>query len=115
MKRYLERGVELSPEYYEALHFLGEYYYNINRPVDAYKYLKKAEKVYTNQPKFTRDEFYKKLVTIGKTYSIFGKRIFKELSPYFSSDLVKQSVFVNFESCQDLRKKYRLYPIIDSR
>ncbi len=72
MERYLKKALSLSPDYFAALHLLGEYYYDIKQPVESYSYLKKAIEVYGRQPDFTRDDFYKETEKIGKTYAVMG-------------------------------------------
>jgi len=72
MERYLQKALELSPNYYSALHLLGKYYYMTKEPVKAYQYLKKAMDHYPNQPAFTRDEFYKETENIGGTNKYLG-------------------------------------------
>ncbi len=71
-KRYIERALKLSPDYFDALNFMGEYYYNAREPVNAYRYLNRAVRSYGNQPSFTREDFYKGLSQIGKTYLLLG-------------------------------------------
>lgn len=72
MKRYLDKAISLSPDYFAALHLMGEYYYDINRPVDAYKFLNRAIKASASQPEFTNDDFYKETETVGKSYAVMG-------------------------------------------
>lgn len=71
-KRYLDKALDLAPGYYSALHLLGEYYYSTKEPVKAYKSLKSAVDNYGNQPRFTRDDFYKETEQIGKTNAYLG-------------------------------------------
>ncbi|HPF05298.1 MAG TPA: tetratricopeptide repeat protein [Spirochaetota bacterium] len=71
-KRYLDRALDLSPNYYSALHLLGEYYYSTKEPVKAYKSFKGALDNYGNQPWFTKDDFYKETEQIGKTNAYLG-------------------------------------------
>lgn len=68
MKRYLDKALDLSPKYFAGLHLMGEYFYNTNDPVSAYKYLKGATDNYYIQPEFTEDDFYRETESIGKTY-----------------------------------------------
>ena len=72
MKRYLEKALKLSPNYYSALHLMGEYYYETREPVKAYEYLNRAVRAYGNQPEFTRDEFYRENENIGHTHAVLG-------------------------------------------
>ncbi len=72
MKRYLDRALDLAPNYYSALHLMGEYYYSTKEPVKAYKYLREAVDNYGNQPQFTREDFYKETEQIGKTNAYLG-------------------------------------------
>ncbi len=67
MKRYLDKAIDLSPKYFAALHLMGEYYYNTNDPVNAYRFLKGATDNYPLQPDFTEDDFYRETESIGKT------------------------------------------------
>lgn len=71
-KRYLDKALDLAPGYYSALHLLGEYYYSTKEPVKAYKSLKSAVDNYGNQPRFTKDDFYKETEQIGKTNAYLG-------------------------------------------
>jgi tetratricopeptide (TPR) repeat protein len=68
MKRYLDKALGLSPKYFAALHLMGEYYYNTNDPVNAYRFLKGATDNYSLQPGFTEDDFYRETESIGKSY-----------------------------------------------
>ncbi len=70
-KRYLDKAVQ-TKDYFGALYLMGEYYYNIKEPVNAYKYMKMAEKAYSNQPDFTQAEFYKETESLGKMYAVTG-------------------------------------------
>ncbi len=70
-KRYLDKAV-LTKDYFGALYLMGEYYYQIKEPANAYKYLKMAEKAHSNQPEFTNAEFYKETESLGKMYAIKG-------------------------------------------
>ena len=72
VKRYLDSALDLSPEYYSALHLMGEYYYKTKEPVRAYRYLKDAVDNYGSQPQFTKDDFYKETEQIGKTNAYLG-------------------------------------------
>ncbi|HOO70814.1 MAG TPA: tetratricopeptide repeat protein [Spirochaetota bacterium] len=72
MEKYLDRALDLSPNYFGALHLLGEYYYFTNEPVKAYEYLNRAVNSYKNQPEFTLDDFYRETEDIGKTYAFLG-------------------------------------------
>ncbi len=72
MKRHLEKAVGLSPRYFSALHLLGEFHYKTKEPVEAYRLLNEAIKSYGTQPDFTRDDFYKEVVNVGKTHAMLG-------------------------------------------
>lgn len=72
VKRYLDRALDLAPNYYSALHLMGEYYYSTKEPVKAYRYLKEAVDNYGNQPQFTKEDFYKETEQIGKTSAYLG-------------------------------------------
>lgn len=72
VKRYLDRALDIAPNYYSALHLMGEYYYSTKEPVKAYRYLKEASDNYGNQPRFTKEDFYKETEQIGKTNAYLG-------------------------------------------
>ncbi len=72
MERYLQKALELSPNYFSALQLMGQYNYMRKRPVQAYDYLKKAQQYYTNQPPFTKEEFYKETESIANTNKYLG-------------------------------------------
>jgi len=72
MKRYLERALKLSPEYFSALHLTGVYHYSTREPVLAYRYLKNAADSYGRQPAFTREDFYSETEKIGETNAYLG-------------------------------------------
>ncbi|MFC1670324.1 hypothetical protein ACFL20_08010 [Spirochaetota bacterium] len=78
MKKYLltalegGHGMKSHPNYYGALHLLGEYYYYTREPVNAYKYLNKAINSYGNQPDFTREDYYGETEKLGRTYELLG-------------------------------------------
>jgi len=91
MKRYLDKALLLSPDYYGALHLTGEYYYITNNPVEAYENFKKAIKANQNPQDFTTDDFYKETESVGKTHALMGN-IF-----YYFFDKVK----VRFGSIED--------------
>jgi tetratricopeptide (TPR) repeat protein len=83
MKRHLEKALKLSPDYYGALHLMGEYNYLTNDMGRAYTYLRKALKAHDNQPAFTKKDFYRETEHIGHTHALMGN-IF-----YYSFDQVK--------------------------
>ncbi len=72
MKRYIDKALSLSPDYFSALHLMGEYYYRTKEPVQSYKFLKRAVEKYGNQPKFTRADFYSETESIGSTNTYLG-------------------------------------------
>lgn len=72
MKRYLDKALSLSPDYFSALHLTGVYYYSTREPVKAYRYLKKAADGYGNQPAFTKEDFYRETEKIGETNTYLG-------------------------------------------
>ena len=72
MERHLEKAIKLEPNYFAALHLLGEYYYDTRDPVKAYQNLDKATKAWNNPPEFTQDPFYKETEEIGHTYAVMG-------------------------------------------
>lgn len=72
MKRYLEKALKLSPEYYSALHLTGVYHYSTREPVLAYRYLKNAVDSYGRQPAFTKEDFYRETENIGETNAYLG-------------------------------------------
>jgi tetratricopeptide (TPR) repeat protein len=72
MKRYLERALKLSPDYFSALHLTGLYHYSTREPVLAYRYLKNAADSYGRQPAFTREDFYEETEKIGETNAYLG-------------------------------------------
>ncbi len=72
MQRHLEKAVDLSPRYFTALHLLGEFYYKTKEPVEAYRLLNEAIKSYGSQPDFTRDDFYREIINVGKTQAVLG-------------------------------------------
>jgi tetratricopeptide (TPR) repeat protein len=72
MKRYLEKALKLSPEYFSALHLTGVYHYSTREPVLAYRYLKSAADSYGRQPAFTREDFYRETEKIGETNAYLG-------------------------------------------
>ncbi len=82
MRRYLEKALKLSPDYYGALHLMGEYHYRTNDMGRAYSYLRKALKAHDNHPSFTREDFYRETEHIGHTHALMGN-IF-----YYSFDQV---------------------------
>lgn len=51
---------------------------------------------------------------LDATYAIFGERIAKEFEPLTTKSLEERSIFVKFTAFTDLRRKYRLYPLIGS-
>ncbi len=72
MKRYLEKALSMSPDYFSALHLTGVYHYSTREPVKAYRYLKRAADVYGNQPAFTKEDFYRETEQIGETNTYLG-------------------------------------------
>jgi tetratricopeptide (TPR) repeat protein len=72
MKRHLDKAVSLAPDFYAAHHLLGEFYFNTNDPVKAYKSLLKAEQSHKYPPEFTEEDFYYETESLGKTYAVMG-------------------------------------------
>ena len=72
MEKHLEKAISLSPNYFGALHLMGECHYRNNEPVKAYEYLTRALNSYDNQPEFTREPFYRETENIGKSYAVLG-------------------------------------------
>jgi len=100
MKRYLDKALSLSPNYFGALAVMGEYYYYIKEPVKAYECLTRAVKTHDNQPDFTRDEFYRETESLGKSYGMLGNIFYY----FFDKVRIKNDVLEDDIVDQDIEK-----------
>lgn len=114
MKRNLQNAIDLEPDYYEALHLLGEYHFSIKEPVKAYKYFNRALRAKLNPPDFTFDDFYVETESIGKTYSMIGSifyYFFDKVRYRFGDELEEDEAdqegdrLANFEIAQEKYEK----------
>ncbi|HOW82479.1 MAG TPA: tetratricopeptide repeat protein [Spirochaetota bacterium] len=106
MEKYLQKAIDLSPNYFGALHLLGEYHYFTNEPVKSYEYLNRAVNAHSNRPDFTLDDFYKETEELGKTYSIMGNIFY-----YFFDKLRYRYGDLEDEMIEDDKDKYLNYSI----
>jgi len=72
MEEYLNTAIRKEPGYFAALQLLGEYYYLVKEPVQAYRSFKKAIAVSSSPPEFTYDDFYYETESVGKSYAYIG-------------------------------------------
>lgn len=115
VKRNLLLAIEKEPDYLDALQMLGEYYYQTNEPVEAYKYFKRAIKANLSPPEFTQEDFYQPTEQIGKSYAMIGNifyYFFDKVRKYrFGDDLEDEApsneteILANFEIAKDEYEK----------
>ncbi|MBP9043108.1 MAG: tetratricopeptide repeat protein [Spirochaetes bacterium] len=96
-KRYIDKALSLAPNYYSALHLMGEYYYITKEPVKSYRYLKEAIDNYGNQPAFTREDFYKETEHIGKSNTYIGNIFYYFFDKVKSREGALEEEFANNE------------------
>ncbi len=112
-KRHLEKGVELSPNYFDALHLLGEYYYETREPSKAFEYLTRAINSHNLKPEFARDDFYRQRAALGNTYMLLGNifyYFFDKVKPTYGS-LKDELIESNMDKLQNMgiaRDKYEM-------
>ncbi len=72
MERFLEKAIDASPNYFDALHLMGKHYFRANQPVKSYDYLNRAIQSLSNPPEFTYEDFYRRTEEPGETYAVMG-------------------------------------------
>ncbi len=114
MENYLKKAIAEEPNYFGALHLLGEYHYEVKEPAKALGYLKKAEKSVNSPPEFTREDFYQETESIGKTYFYMGNifyNFFDRVKYRFGDDLEEREMDSDVEQMANFdiaREKYDL-------
>ncbi|MGV7930552.1 MAG: tetratricopeptide repeat protein [Spirochaetota bacterium] len=72
MENYLAKALKEEPNYFAALHLLGEYHYAVKEPVKAYAAFNRAIKASLSPPEFTFEDFYHETENVGSTYFHMG-------------------------------------------
>lgn len=72
MENYLQKALKEEPNYFAALHLLGEYYYAVKEPGKAFDAFKRAVKASLSPPDFTYEDFYFETENVGNTYFHMG-------------------------------------------
>ncbi|HSV95746.1 MAG TPA: tetratricopeptide repeat protein [Spirochaetota bacterium] len=100
MEQHLITALEKEPNYFAALHLLGEYHYAVKEPGKAYAAFNKAIKAYPSQPEFTREDFYHETENVGSTYFYMGNifyYFFDKVKYRFGDDLEEQALDAEIE------------------
>ena len=96
MREYLKTAIKKEPNYFAAHYMMGEYYYLVKEPIEAYRSFKEAMNVYNSPPGFTDNDFYKETESLGKCYTMTGNLFyyfFDRLKPrYRYSDELEEVV-----------------------
>jgi tetratricopeptide (TPR) repeat protein len=106
MEKYLKRALDLSPNYFGALHLLGQYYYLINDPVRSYEYLNRAVNANAFQPEFALDDFYRETEDLGRTHMFLGNIFY-----YYFDRIRYRYGSLEDELIEDDRDRYLNYSI----
>ena len=114
MDNYLKKALKLEPNYFAALHMLGEYHYLVKEPVKAYEYFKKAVKASLSPPEFTFEDFYFETESVGKTYYYMGNifyYFFDKVRYRFGDELEEEELDADVEEQSNYeiaRTKYEM-------
>lgn len=114
MDNYLKKALKLEPNYFAALHMLGEYHYLVKEPVKAYEYFKKAVKASLSPPEFTFEDFYFETESVGKTYYYMGNifyYFFDKVRYRFGDELEEEELDADVEeqaNYEIARTKYEM-------
>jgi len=112
MEEYLNTAIRKEPGYFAALQLLGEYYYLVKEPVQAYRSFKKAIAVSSSPPEFTYDDFYYETESVGKSYAYIGNifyYFFDKVKYRFGDELEDEEVDQEIEKLANYkiaREKY---------
>ncbi len=122
MEYYLkEKALKEEPNYFAALHLLGEYYYLTKEPAKAYEYLNKAIRASASPPDFTGEDFYFETESVGRSFHLAGNifyYFFDRVKYRFGDELAEEELdssveqLANYEMArqkyeQALRENYR--------
>ncbi len=72
MENYLTKALKEEPNYFAALHLLGEYHYAVKEPGKAYAFFQNAIKANLSPPEFTPEGFYSETENVGSSYFYMG-------------------------------------------
>lgn len=72
MENYVQKALKEEPNYFAALHLLGEYHYAVKEPVKAYQAFGSAVKASLSPPDFTYEDFYFETENVGNSYFHMG-------------------------------------------
>jgi pilus assembly protein FimV len=114
MEEYLKTAIKKEPNYFGALHLLGEYHYMVKEPVEAYRFFNSALIAHRSPPEFTNDDFYYESENIGKTYAMIGNifyYFFDKVKYRYGDELEDEEVSQEIEKLANYRiarEKYEL-------
>jgi pilus assembly protein FimV len=114
MEEYLKTAMKKEPNYFGALHLLGEYHYMVKEPVEAYRFFKQALIAHRSPPEFTNDDFYYETESVGKTYAMIGNifyYFFDKVKYRFGDELEDEEVNQEIEKLANYRIAREKYEI----
>lgn len=114
MEEYLKTAIKKQPNYFGALHLLGEYHYMVKEPVEAYRFFKQALIAHRSPPDFTNDDFYYETESVGKTYAMIGNifyYFFDKVKYRFGDELEDEEVSQEIEKLANYRIAREKYEI----
>ncbi|HNU91279.1 MAG TPA: tetratricopeptide repeat protein [Spirochaetota bacterium] len=100
MENYAEKACKEMPNYFAALHLLGEYHYLVKEPAKAYGLFREAVKAHGSPPDFTLEDFYYKTENLGNTYFLMGNifyYFFDKVRYRFSDELEEEPLDAELE------------------
>ncbi len=114
MEEYLKTAIKKEPNYFGALHLLGEYHYMVKEPVEAYRFFNSALIAHRSPAEFTNDDFYYESESVGKTYAMIGNifyYFFDKVKYRYGDELEDEEVNQEIEKLANYRiarEKYEL-------